>query len=138
VMAHFKEETSGVCAIGFCYGGHLSFRAAAKSVDVKAAVCCYGTGLHKDKLGSTDAPTLSMAGAISGELLLVWGTEDPHIPPEGRALIHRTLDEKGVRFETRLFDAEHAFARDIGPRYDPAAADEALAAAVALFKRRAA
>jgi carboxymethylenebutenolidase len=139
LIAHFSADggcSGAVCAIGFCYGGHLSFRAAtdAKS-DVVAAACFYGTGLHRDRLGNTPTPTLSQALDIKGELLLVWGRQDPHIPAEGRALIHRTLDDAGVRFETRLYDADHAFGRDVGPRYDAAAFDDAVMATLALFRR---
>jgi carboxymethylenebutenolidase len=32
-------------------------------------------------------------------------------------------------------EGEHAFMRDEGPRYDPAAADQVWSEAVALFKR---
>jgi carboxymethylenebutenolidase len=124
-----------VVASGFCYGGHLSFRAAATDPRVRASACFYGTGLHNNRLGTVETPTLSLAPQITGELLLVWGRNDPHIPPEGRALIHRALDDAGVAFETRLYAAEHAFARDVGPRFDPAATDDAIAAALALFQR---
>jgi len=135
LIAHFSSSTSAVCALGFCYGGHLSFRAAAFSPAVKAAACFYGTGLHRDRLGNTEATTLSRAADIKGEVLLVWGRDDPHIPADGRARIHRALDGGDVRFETRLYDAEHAFARDIGPRYDPEATDLAFDATLALFAR---
>lgn len=139
LIRHFKGDdgcSGAVCAIGFCYGGHLSLRAATDGdSSVLAAACFYGTGLHRDRLGSTEVKTLSLASHIKGELLLVWGRLDPHIPAEGRALIHRTLDDAGVRFETRLYDAEHAFGRDVGPRYDAAAFDDAVAAALALFHR---
>ena len=139
LITHFKADdgcSGAVCAIGFCYGGHLSFRAATDAAsDVVAAACFYGTGLHRDRLGNTPTSTLSQAKDIKGELLLVWGRQDPHIPPEGRALIHRTLDDAGVRFETRLYDAEHAFGRDVGPRYDAAAFDDAVMATLALFRR---
>ncbi|HEY1098507.1 MAG TPA: dienelactone hydrolase family protein, partial [Myxococcota bacterium] len=102
-----------------------------------AVVTCYGTGLHKNMLGNVgDVDSLGSAGSIAGELLLVWGRQDPHIPAAGRALIHRRLDEAGVRFEARYFDAAHAFMRDVGERYDPAATDEVVSAAVALFRRR--
>ncbi len=126
-------------AWGFCYGGHLAFRAAFEP-EVKATVCCYGTGLHNGKLGTCDgvrthAGSLERAGEIHGELLLVWGRNDPHIPAEGRTKIHAALDSAGVRSEARLFGADHAFMRDVGPRYDPAAADEAFAATVACFRR---
>lgn len=124
-----------VYALGFCYGGHLAFRAALDK-GTRAAACFYGTGIHADKLGGGVVDSLARAKEIGGELLLVWGRNDPHIPKEGRAKIHAALDAAQVRWEARLYDAEHAFARDVGPRYDPGATDEAVAAALALFRRR--
>ena len=41
----------------------------------------------------------------------------------------------GARFLWRVYDAEHAFGRDVGDRYDPEATDEAFAETVALFRR---
>lgn len=129
-------DASRICAGGWCFGGHLAFRAAMEA-DVKATACFYGTGIHNGKLGSppaVDSLARAASGAIKGSVLLVWGRNDPHIPPEGRALTHRTLDDAKVRFEARLFDAEHAFMRDEGPRYDPEATDKAFAAMVELFR----
>ena len=34
-----------------------------------------------------------------------------------------------------IYDAEHAFGRDIGPRWNPQATDEAMARTVAFFRR---
>ncbi len=121
-------DVSDLGVLGFCFGGHLAFRAALDP-RVRAAACCYPTGVHDDKLGaSRTADTLARCSAIRGELLLVWGRDDPHIPAAGRAAIHRALDDAGVRWEARLFDAEHAFMRDVGTRYDADAADRAFAA----------
>jgi carboxymethylenebutenolidase len=130
-------DGSRLGACGFCFGGHLAFRAGLES-DVKASACFYATGVHNGNLGTAQgtAGTLERAKEIKGELLLVWGRDDPHIPAEGRARIHRALEDAGVRFEVRLFDAEHAFLRDEGPRYDGEAADRAFAAMVDLFRRR--
>jgi carboxymethylenebutenolidase len=36
---------------------------------------------------------------------------------------------------TKLYDAEHAFMRDEGPRFDPVATDLAMAEAISLLKR---
>lgn len=139
VVVHFHHDSDGdddkVYAIGFCYGGHLAFRAACDDV-IAATVCCYGTGLHTAKLGTVDVDSLADAAAIKGELLLVWGRNDGHVPAAGRATIHRALEDAGVRFEARHFDAGHAFMRDVGERYDPAATDEVVAAALSLFRRR--
>jgi carboxymethylenebutenolidase len=129
-----RDDVAGLCVGGWCFGGHLAFRAAFEP-DVQATACAYGTGIHDGKLGATkNAGSLERAQEIRGELLLVWGRKDPHIPPEGRAKIHRSLDDAGVRFEARLFDAEHAFMRDEGPRYDPVATDSAFEAMVRLFQ----
>ncbi len=124
-----------VGVIGWCFGGHVAFRCAMLP-EVKAAAICYGTGIHDGKLGaSADAGSLQRAQEIRGEMLLVWGRNDPHIPADARARIHRHLDEAGVRFEARLYDAEHTFMRDEGARYDADAADRAVAAVVELFRR---
>jgi carboxymethylenebutenolidase len=128
-------DDGAVCALGFCYGGHLAFRAALEPA-VKATVCCYPTGVHADRCGGDVADTLMRVADIQGELLLVWGRHDPHIPAESRARIHAALETAGTRFEARLYDADHAFLRDVGPRYEPEASDRVFAAMVDLFRRR--
>jgi carboxymethylenebutenolidase len=122
-------------AAGFCIGGHLAFRAALEP-DVRGTVCFYGTGIHNGKLGKdADAGSLERAGEIRGELLMVWGALDPHIPEAGRAKIEKALRESGVNFSERIYEAEHAFMRDEGPRYDPEATDQAFAEMVGFFRR---
>lgn len=108
--------------MGICLGGHLAFRAAMQP-DVRAAVCCYATDIHSHTLGAGQHDdSLDRAADIHGEMLFIWGRQDPHIPQEGRALIYRTLTEAGVHFTWHEFNAAHAFLRDEGPRYDPALA----------------
>lgn len=128
-------EHTKIGVIGWCFGGHVAFRAAMLP-EIRATACCYGTGIHSGELGaSREAGSLGRAHEIRGELLLVWGRNDPHIPAEGRARIHRHLDDAGVRFEARLYDAEHTFMRDEGARYDPESADRAFRAVLGLFRR---
>lgn len=122
-------------AAGFCIGGHLAFRAALQP-DVRATVCFYGTGIHDGKLGKDrDAGSLQRATEIRGELLLAWGKLDPHIPEEGRSRIAERLREAGVVFSQRLYEAEHAFMRDEGPRSDPEATDQAFGEMISLYRR---
>jgi dienelactone hydrolase len=65
---------------------------AALEHDVLATVCFYGTGIHDGRLGlDKDAGSLERAGEIRGELLMVFGSEDPHVPSEGRKAIDRKL-----------------------------------------------
>jgi carboxymethylenebutenolidase len=122
-------------AAGHCTGGHMAFRAAMLP-EVRATACWYATGLHDGKLGSdSDAGSLARVKEIRGELLMIFGTRDPHTPEEGRELIRRRLDASATRLTWRLYDAEHAFARDVGDRYDAEATDQAFAETVALFRR---
>jgi carboxymethylenebutenolidase len=53
---------------------------------------------------------------------MVWGRQDPHVPHEGRAKILARLTEANVRLTWHELNAQHAFLRDEGPRYDPALA----------------
>ena len=132
---HTAVASGKIGAAGFCIGGHFAFRAALQP-DVKAAVCFYGTGIHNGKLGKdADAGSLERAGEIQGELLLVWGALDPHVPEDGRARIEKSLRGKGVNFSQRLYEAGHAFMRDEGPRYDPEAADLAFGDMIGLYRR---
>ena len=139
LLAHLASrpdvDPARVFVVGFCFGGHLAFRAAYEA-SVAAVTCFYPTTVHADRLGaSTDVDTLARAAALRAPLLLVWGARDPHIPPEGRAKIHAALELAHARYETATFDAEHAFMRDEGPRYDPVATDAAFATMLAFFER---
>jgi carboxymethylenebutenolidase len=134
LAAHPRVSTGHLGAMGFCIGGHLAFRAALQP-DVKATTCFYGTGIHNGRLGKdADAGSLHRANEIRGSLLMVFGSRDPHIPSEGREAIESVLKAAQVNHRIRMFDAEHAFMRDEGPRYDPEATDAAFAAMIAAFR----
>lgn len=128
-----RSDVDRLCVAGWCFGGHLALRAALEN-DVAATACFYGTGIHSGRLGaSSGVDTLERAKEITGRVLLGWGRQDPHIPAAGRARIHRALEDAEVKFEARLYDAEHAFMRDQGPRHDPKATDRCFAAMIELF-----
>jgi carboxymethylenebutenolidase len=128
--------TGKLGVVGICIGGHLAFRAAMQP-DVQAAACFYATDIHKRGLGQgTHDDSLDRIGKITGELLMIWGRQDPHIPREGRALIYNALSDAGAHFQWHEFNAAHAFMRDEGPRYDPAAARICYDMALELFHRR--
>jgi carboxymethylenebutenolidase len=132
---HAKTAPGKLGAMGFCIGGHLAFRAALQP-DVKATVCFYGTGIHNGKLGADfDAGSLARANEIRGELLMIFGSNDPHVPAEGRAKVDEGLRAAGTRYRVQMFPAEHAFMRDEGPRYDPEATDLAFGEMVVLFRK---
>ncbi len=128
--------TGKLGAIGICIGGHLAFR-AAMNPEVRAAVCFYATDIHAKSLGKgKNDNSLERAGDIHGELLHIWGRQDPHIPFEGRTKIRERLEQVGVNFSWHEVNGAHAFMRDEGPRYDPALALQCWAMAFELFHRR--
>ena len=138
-LDYLKQQSSvqkgKLAAGGFCIGGHLAFRAALQP-DVLATTCFYGTGIHNGKLGKDeDAGSLERASEIRGELLMVFGTLDPHVPEEGRAKIQTALERAGTKFSISLYPAEHAFMRDEGPRYDPEITDQAWSEMIHFFRR---
>jgi carboxymethylenebutenolidase len=123
-------------AMGICLGGHLAFR-AGMIPDVDATACFYATDIHDHQLGKgNNDDSLSRAGDIKGELLMIWGRQDPHIPLAGRRLIRDRLEEVGAHYTWHEFNAAHAFMRDEGLRYDPALAWHCYGLVTELFKRR--
>src|SRR5207247_9291253 len=132
---HRNVAPGQIGAAGFCLGGHLAFRAAVHP-EGRGTACFYGAGIHSGKLGEdADAGSLQRAPEIRGELLLVWGRDDPHIPEDGRERIAASLREVGASFSERLYQAEHAFMRDEGARYDAQATDQAFGEMISLFLR---
>lgn len=135
LSAHPHVAASPLGAMGFCIGGHLAFRAAMQP-DVSATVCFYGTGIHNGRLGQdADAGSLARAAEIRGALLMVFGTEDPHVPEHARTTIERALRAAGVTHRIVLYPAEHAFMRDEGPRYDPVSTDAAFTEMITHFRQ---
>lgn len=137
-IAHLRRHpacTGRLGSIGICIGGHLSFR-ASMNPEILAGACFYATDIHKGSLGLGGDDSLARAGDIQGELLMIWGRQDPHIPDEGRARIWQRLTEAGVRFTWHEFNGAHAFIRDEGPRYDPELAMTCLRLVIDLFRRK--
>jgi len=135
-LKQFDFCTGRLGAMGICIGGHLAFR-AAMNPDVLAAACFYSTDIHKGGLGKgMKDDSLGRAGEIQGELLHVWGRQDPHVPIEGRTLLRARLEEVGARYTWHEVNGAHAFLRDEGPRYDPALACQCMGLVFELFHRK--
>ncbi|WP_294325415.1 dienelactone hydrolase family protein [uncultured Sphingomonas sp.] len=120
---------------GVCLGGHLAYRAALDP-RVLAAACFYPTDIHSGTLGERRSDdSLSRIGEIGAEMLFVWGRQDPHVPYAGRQAIRDALEAAGTRYEWHEVNAQHAFLRDEGPRYDPALFVSTTGWMLALFAR---
>ncbi len=134
LKSHPQVAPGHIGTMGFCIGGHLAFRGALQP-DVKAAVCCYPTGIHSGKLGRGSAGTIERVSEIKGHILTIFGTLDPHVPPEGRDTILQALNQAGVQHKTVLYEANHTFMRDDGYRFDPVATDAAWDEIIAFMQQ---
>ncbi|KAF1810110.1 alpha/beta-hydrolase [Eremomyces bilateralis CBS 781.70] len=125
-------------ATGMCLGGHLAYRAALDR-RVSAAVCYFATDLHSRTLGKGKCDdSLERVGEIGGELVMIFGKMDNHVPPAGRDLIRKTLTDAGVVYS--LYEvawAQHAFIRDelSKGRYDPAISNICFSMLMEVFNR---
>ncbi len=135
--------TGHLGSLGICIGGHLNFRACFNP-EILAGVSFYATDIHKIEahprglgLGMAD-DSLERARhkAITGELLMIWGRQDPHVPFAGRDQIHHVLEESGTNYQWLEVNGAHAFLRDEGPRYNPVLAQQCMTIAVELFHRK--
>lgn len=122
--------------LGICIGGHLAFR-CAMNPDVSAGACYYATDIHARSLGAgKNDDSLDRMADIPGEMLMVFGRQDPHVPVEGRRTIYDAMTAADVNFTWHEFNGQHAFMRDEGHRYDPAIAHQVYGLTFDLFARR--
>jgi carboxymethylenebutenolidase len=88
-----------VASIGYCFGGLLSYLAAARA-GVDAAVAYYGGGIQNQ---------LDKADAITGPLLMHFGGRDDHISPtDVKHIAERFMDRENVEIHVYR-EAQHGF-----------------------------
>lgn len=134
-LASVDNHNGRTGSMGVCIGGHLAFRAALNP-GIAAAACLYATDLHSDTLPAASGNgSLECCADIEGELMMIWGRQDPHVPTEGRLKVYNALIEAGVTFAWQEVNAQHAFMRDEGDRYDPEVALLVFQQSVAFFRR---
>lgn len=139
MIAYAKQQdwcNGKVGAMGFCIGGHLAFRAALQP-EVAATACFYATDLHTTVIPNKPSQhSMERLADIKGELMMVWGKQDNHIPTAGRAEVYQKLTAANLTFTWHEFNAQHAFMRDEGERYDPQLAMAGYQLALDMFRRK--
>lgn len=124
-----------VGSMGVCIGGHLAFRAALNP-RIAGAFCLYPTDIHSNTLPCAQGnDSLSQCAKINGELCMIFGKQDPHVSREGRELINKTMQDHNLNYTWHELNAQHAFMRDEGDRYDPALAIHCYQMAIQMFNR---
>ncbi|PHH84401.1 hypothetical protein CDD83_1995 [Cordyceps sp. RAO-2017] len=147
--------TGLVGATGMCLGGHLAVRAALDA-RISACVSYFATDIHTRTLGPNAGPDSSAAAApgsihtldllprLRGELALIFGLRDTHVPDAGRDLIRARLRAAAAAAAGtpaasfhEFAGAQHAFVRDelSKGRYDPAVSRVCFEILLELFGR---
>ena len=122
-------------AMGVCIGGHLAFRAAINPA-IRGAFCLYPTDIHSSTLPcAAGNDSFTRAADIKGEVFLVFGKQDPHVPVAGRQKLMHHFRAIGLNYQWYEVNAQHAFMRDEGERYDPDLALEMYGKARDFFGR---
>lgn len=121
----------GIGAIGFCFGGHVTYRAACV-LPLAAAASFYGGGIA----GSGDGPaTVDLTNGIRGRILCFFGENDGYIPPSDVEKIRAALVAAEVRHEVTVYPGVgHGFFCDARGDYSEAAASDAWTKVKALFR----
>ncbi len=112
------KDRGPVFVTGYCYGGTMSWLAAARVPGIAAASCYYGGNIA------------DMAGMELGcPVECHFGRNDPHIPVEKV----EALKEKRPDVPVFLYDAGHGFARKNSSDYDEASDNLAFERTLKLF-----
>lgn len=125
-----------VGVIGFCSGGRHSVLAAC-SVDLQAAVDCYGAFVVEpapEGMPKSMVPFVDRLAELRCPLLGLFGADDQHPSPEHVSQLDAILTEHGKPHELHSYpDAGHAFFAVDRPSYRPAAANDGWAKILSFF-----
>jgi carboxymethylenebutenolidase len=102
-----SQGVESVFTVGFCFGGHHSWLAAASGHGLAGAVGFYGVpGRRRD-----DAPgPIDRTAEMEAPILALQAGADANITPEANAAFERALTEAGVEHELVAYDgAPHSF-----------------------------
>ena len=101
-----EQGVSYVFTLGFCFGGHHSWLAAASGHDLAGAIGFYGMPGDRD---GHPGP-IARAAEIEAPVLALQGGADAHITAEHNAAFEQALTDAGVEYEVVTFEgAPHSF-----------------------------
>lgn len=106
LLAQPEADASRAAAIGFCFGGTLSFQLARAGLPLRAAV-----GFHAGL--TTTAP--AREGAINAKILALIGADDPIVPPAQREAFIAEMTAAKADWQLMLYGGvQHSFTNAAG------------------------
>jgi len=122
-LQNHSECSGNVGCVGFCFGGSMSNRLAAKIPSLKAAVPFYGGGVPAEDVPGINAPLLIHLGELDKRVNAGWPAYEA------------ALNASDKQYQMHMYpDANHGFHNDTTSRYDPEAAELAWSRTLAFFK----
>lgn len=113
-----------VGAMGYCFGGGMTWRLATQNADLRAAVPYYGLN-----------PPIENVARIKAAVLAIYGEQDTRINA-GIPAVRDAMQKANVVHEIMIYPgAGHAFFNDSAPSYNAAAARAAWERTTAWFQR---
>lgn len=129
-----QVKKTGVGAIGFCFGGHVTYLTATLE-DIKATASYYGAGIVNWCPGES-APTIARTKDIKGAINCYFGMNDQSIPPEQVDQIEHELQKYNINYQVfRYPNAGHGFNCDRRSSYNQNVAQQAWQETIDLFHR---
>lgn len=113
------ENATRVCITGYCYGGTMSWLAAARIDGLAAASCYYGGNIAQMAAMTPQCPTICHFGA-----------KDAHIPLVGAV---DKIQAAQSAVPVYIYDAGHGFSRRNSSDYDAVSDALAFERTLALF-----
>lgn len=137
-LAYLKDRPEvggrGTGAMGFCFGGHLTYLSACEQ-PITAAASFYGGGIAVGSPGNDGPPTIARTAKIKARMLCLFGEKDGYIPKEQVAQIKEALAAAKIRHEVVVYPGVgHGFFCDERADFDAASADDAWRRVTDLFK----
>ena len=131
-------DANNIGIVGFCFGGMVSYLAAAKVAGIKAAAIYYGGGILPRPDAPEGTPRLldQTVDSINVPMIGFWGDSDGGIPVVNIDAIESTLKAKGKTYESHTYKgAGHGFFCDARGSYNEAATKDAWPRTVDFFKK---
>lgn len=128
-IAHYRAsgeaDMDRIGMTGYCFGGGITWRAATRIPELKAAVPFYGP-----------PPPLEDVPNIQAAVLGVYSDDPSDFANRGRDELVAALEQAGVTFQIEVYpNTQHAFHNDTGQRYNEEQAIAAWNDTLAWFAR---